>query len=60
MKNFEEQVLKHWTKNYKKGDFTTTLISDDSENVILNKGKQSDVYFTKLIKEEITPYKINE
>jgi hypothetical protein len=59
MKGTEEQVRIHCTNNYKKGDFTTTLISD-SENEILNKSKESDVYFTKLIKEEITPNEINE
>jgi hypothetical protein len=60
MKGTKEQVCMHCTKNYKKGDFTTTLISDGSENEIINKNKESDVYFTKLIKEEITPYEINE
>jgi hypothetical protein len=55
MKGTEEQVWMACTKNYKKGDFTTTLISDDSENKIINKNKECEVYFTKLIKEEITP-----
>jgi hypothetical protein len=60
MKGTEEQVWKHYTKKYKKGDFTTTLISDDSVNETLHKDKDSDVYFTKLIKEKITPYEINK
>jgi hypothetical protein len=60
MKGTEDQVWMYYTKNYKKGDFTTTLISDNSENEIINKDKESDVYFTKLVKEEITPYEINE
>jgi hypothetical protein len=60
IKGTEDQVWMHCTKNYKKGDFTTTLLSDESENEIINKDKEFDVYFTKLIKEEITPYEINE
>jgi hypothetical protein len=59
MKGAEEQVRMYFTKNYKKGYFTTTLISDDCENEIKDKDKESDVYFAKLIKEEITPSKIN-